>query len=234
MSAPFGSTMWRCNLVSMPAVVFDHDDHPPGLPDDLKMPERAVHRQAVDVIALAATRLLGPSVRVFRDMNWYPADGGNATAPDIMFLGAEAVEPSPRSYRQNDGPPPLVVVEIPSDDDSFAAFRTKAKRAQANGSVVYIAVVDGPDPVVLRLGLDDTEFVAWTGRPLTELGNLRIDYDDGELTVVLPDGLRASTDADLVSAAEAKAEEAEARADEALARAGEMARLLREHGIDPG
>ncbi len=213
--------------MSMPAVVFDHDAHPPGLPDDLKMPERAVHRRAVDVIGLASTRLLGPSIRVFRDMNWYPADGGNATAPDIMFLPAEAVEASPRSYRQADGPPPLVVVEIPSDDDGFAAFRAKAKRAQANGSVVYIAVVDGPDRVVLRLGLDDTEFVAWTGRPISELGGLRIDYDDGELTVVLPDGLRARSDADLVSAAETKAAEMSAKADE-------MARLLREHGIDPG
>lgn len=219
--------------MSMPAVVFDRDDHPPGLPDDLKMPERHVHRQAVDVIALAATRLLGPSVRVFRDMNWYPADGGNATAPDIMILDADAVEESPRSYRQLDGPAPLVVVEIPSDDDGFAAFRTKARRAQAHGSVVYIVVVDGPDPVVLRLGPDDLEFVPWTGRPVPELGNLILDFDDRQLVVELPNGLRAHSDADLVSTLEARAEESEARAIEAKARAAELTRLLREHGIDP-
>lgn len=219
--------------MSMPSVVFDHDDHPPGLPDDLKMPERAAHRRAVDMIALAATRHLDPSMRVFRDMNWYPADGGNATAPDIMILPADAVEESPRSYHQNDGPPPSVIVEIPSDDDGFAPFRAKARRAQALGSVVYVVVVDGPDPVILRLGPGDPEVVAWTGRSIPELGGLILDFEDRRLVVVLPDGGRALSDADLVAMADIRAAEAEARAAEAEGRAAELGRLLRRHGIEP-
>lgn len=216
--------------------------------DDLKMPERAAHRRAVDVIALAATRLLGSEVRIFRDMNWYPIDGGPVTAPDIMVLPATAIEESPRSYRQPaGGPAPGVIVEVPSDSDGFGAFRAKAKRAQSLGSVVYIVVVDDPDQVVLRLGLDDAEPVEWTGRPAPEFGGIIIDVGEEGIVVELPTGERAASDGELLAIfagrADALADRADALADRADAmaqradamaqRADAMADRLRELGIDP-
>lgn len=214
------------------SLVFDDD----GLvdPDDLKVPERAAHRQAVDVIALVATHLLGDDVRIFRDLNWYPADEGPPVAPDVMVLAASAVEPRPRSYRQGpDGPAPLVVVEVPSDRDSFADFRAKNRRYQALGTTVYSVVIDGPQGAVLRFAADDVEPVSWTGQPIPELGRLVIEFDhgrdgDGEtLVVVTPDGLRASSDAEFV------AEEAANRAEEAADRAEALARQLRALGVEP-
>jgi len=65
--------------VFMPALPIDCDDEILN-PDDLKMPERAVRRRAVDLIGLSAARLLGPGHRVFRDLNWYPNDSGGPMA----------------------------------------------------------------------------------------------------------------------------------------------------------
>ena len=143
--------------MSMPTLSFD-DDHPLVDPDQLKMPEADGHRCAVDLIGLAAIRLLGPEFRVFRDMNWYPTGGGNPVAPDLMVLPADATEPRPTSYRQDqtDGPSPTVVVEVPSECDSFVSFREKAFRYQSLGTTVYLVVVEGACSV-LRLGADDTE-----------------------------------------------------------------------------
>ena len=58
----------------MPALQLD-DDAPVPDPDCLKVPENAHHRQVVDVVALAATGLLGSDVRVFRDMNLPTEEG---------------------------------------------------------------------------------------------------------------------------------------------------------------
>lgn len=215
------------------SLVFDED----GIidPDDLKMPERAAHRQAVDVIALMATRLLGPEVRIFRDLNWYPSDGGTAVAPDVMVLPASAVEAQPRSYRQHgDGAAPLVVVEVPSDNDSFADFRAKNQRYQSLGTTVYTVVIDGPKGAVLRLEPDGTEPVVWIGQPIPELGGLSIEFEDGDrLVVVDPGGARASTDDELVDQAESRAEQAESRVDQAESRAEALVRQLRDLGVEP-
>ncbi|MCP5025215.1 MAG: Uma2 family endonuclease [Actinomycetia bacterium] len=210
-------------------------------PDDLKMPERAAHRQAVDMIALAAIRLLGSDVRVFRDLNWYPNDDGNAVAPDVMVLPADAVDESPRSYRQGaDGASPTVVVEVPSESDSYAAFRAKALRYQGLGAVAYVVIVDSPSQTVLRLGLGDREPVTWIDRPLPELGGVRLVFDAGRLVLITPEGLRAVSDDDLVADAARRADDAarraddaERRADKAEERAQALARQLELLGVDP-
>lgn len=72
--------------MSMPAVEFD--DEPFVDPDELKMPESPQHRGATDLVALLAADLLGEGHAVYREMNWYPDDGGSAVAPDIMVLPA--------------------------------------------------------------------------------------------------------------------------------------------------
>jgi len=192
--------------VSMPAMPFDSDVVVD--PDDLKSPERAAHRRAVDVVALAATRLLGPDFRVFCDLNWYPNDDAGAMAPDVMVLPSAAVEASPRSYRQAqpDGEAPIVVVEVPSDGDSFAAFRAKAFRYRDLGSVAYIVVVDGPRHTVLRLGPDNTEPVLWIDKPIPELGGLSLGFDDKTLVVTTPTGAQAASADGLLAIAEQRAE----------------------------
>lgn len=202
-------------------------------PDLVKMPESPDHRRAVDLIGLATTQLLDPSQHeVFRDLNWYPPDGGTHIAPDVMVVPAGVVvEPPgsgrdrPKSYRQDllDGPPASVVVEIPSATDGFMSLRAKAKRYQALGAVVYVVGVDSPNPVILRLGPDDEEFVVWIDRPIDELGGFSLHFDGGELVLTSPDGLQATSDHGLTEAQVARAEQ----------RADALARRLRDLGVDP-
>ena len=200
--------------MSMPAVQFDDDDQPVLDPDSLKMPETAVHRRTIDLIGLAVTNALGSGARVFRDMNWYPADGSAAIAPDLMVLAADAVEASPRSYRQDKtgGPAPIAVVEVPSASDSFVSFRAKAFRLQRLGTVVYLVVPEAPGQAVLRLGPGDREPQPWTDRPIGELGGIRLGFDGGELVAETPAGLRGTSDADLFARAEQRAADSEQRA----------------------
>jgi hypothetical protein len=224
----------------MPAVVFDEHD-PLFDPDELKMPESPAHRRTIDVIALAASRLLGPEHRVFRDMNWYPTDGGTAIAPDLFVLPADAlplppgaVASWPKSYRQDQssGPSPSVVVEVPSDSDGFASLRSKVGRCRRLGATVYLVVVTASPPEVLRLEADGEAEERWTDRPIPELGGLRIGFDEDALTVTTPDGLRATSDEDLTHQLDSRAAEAEGRAAEAESRAERLAARLRELGIE--
>ncbi len=225
----------------MPALQFD-DDQPVLDPDTLKMPESAAHRQAIDLVGLAVTHTLGSQVQVFRDMNWYPTDGGGPVAPDLMVLPAEAIEPSPTSYRQDQtgGPPPLAVVEVPSASDTYVSFRTKALRLHQLGAVVYLVIVQSPGQAVLRLGPGDREPQPWVGQPMEELGGILLSFEVGHLVLETPGGLRGTSDADLLANIDSRAVEAERRAVEAEGRVevaeGRLAALVGQmeaHGITP-
>ncbi len=196
----------------MPALQFD-DDQPVLDPDTLKVAETAAHRRTIDLLGLAATHILGSQVQVFRDMNWYPTDGGGPVAPDLMVLPAGTTEPSPTSYRQDQtgGPPPLAVVEVPSASDSFVSFRAKALRLHRLGAVVYLVVVQSPGQAVLRLGPGDREPQPWAGQPVEELGGVRLSFEAGDLVLETPNGLRGTSDAELVAQIERRAEAAEDR-----------------------
>ena len=209
----------------MPALEFD-DEAPILDPDTLKMAEAPAHQQVIDLIGLAATTLIGPDLRVFRDMNWYPPDGRGPMAPDVMVLALDATEPWPKSYRQDqtDGPPPTAVVEVPSDSDTFTSLLAKAQRYRALGTVTYLVAIDTPEPTVLRLGPDDVEPRYWVDQPMPELGGIRLVTHDGELPLALvtPSGIRATSDAELLGEAERRAE----------ARIAELERRLAERGSD--
>lgn len=220
--------------MSMPAWSIDADDpvnNDPVNNDDVKMPERHLHRQTIDVIALAASGLIAPELRIFRDMNWYPTDDGGPIAPDMMVLARAAIEELPRSYRQDQtkGPAAVVAVEIASDTDTFASLRAKARRYQRLGTTAYVVVLDH-DQCLLRLAAGDSELVTWTGRPMPELGDLRVEFDGEHPFVRLPDGTTAHTDADLVDHAR---QQAQGRADAAEGRAEALAARLRALGVDP-
>ncbi len=80
----------------------------------------------------------------------------------------------------------------------------------------------------------------WLDKPIPELGGLRLTFEDGEVAVVLPDQIVASSDHEILSAtkdrlvaAEARVAEHERRAAEAERRAAELEQRLREAGIDP-
>jgi hypothetical protein len=180
-------------------------------PDDAKMPESPEHRRVIDAIGIVASRLLGSDVVVYRDMNWYPTDGGNAVAPDLMVLPTNAfVE---RSYKQPaDGPVPLVVVEVPSASDGYTDFLQKAARYQRLGVCCYSVITGSGVCSVLRsMPGAGTASTVWTGEPIAELGGLRIDVSDDRIVVVTPTGDVLVRDSDLVEAAEQRVAELEAR-----------------------
>ncbi len=224
-------------MSSMPAV--DLDDELPSYPDELKMPENPLHRRVAETVAHAVHHEAGGRLDCFRDMNWYPPDGGNAIAPDVMVLPPAVVVPPAKSYRQPpDGPTPAAVVEIPSETDSFASFRRKVQRLQALGPVVYIIVADPGTAAVLRLAPGEAEPSSWNGLPMPELGGITVTVDPGAAGVTFhtTDGLSFSSSEqlqDLFAAGAARAAELEARTAELEARTAELEEKLRAMGLDP-
>ena len=168
-------------------------------PDTLKMPENPKHRRIIDAIGMVANHYVGADVVVYRDMNWYPPDGGNAVAPDLMTLPAGALDPLASSYRQSgyDMPLPGVVVEVPSPTDTFDGLSAKAARYISLGVDVYVVSTEPALGAARRLVPGTTEFVAWTGKPIEPLGGLTIEIVDGEVKVRTPDGHVFSEDSEL-------------------------------------
>jgi Uma2 family endonuclease len=202
----------------------DRDDESFIDPDDIKMPESPEHRRVTDLIAAATERLL-PSIAVYRDMNWYPRDAGHAVAPDVMTLPEGTLPSRAKSYQQPaDGPVPGVVVEVLSESDTFENFHAKTGRYRRLGVVVYAVFVQPESVDVLRLS--DTGYTRWIDRPVSELGDLRIDIYEGSIVVVMPDGARLHKAGDLVTITEMRAVRAEQRA-------AALEAQLRSLGIDP-
>jgi Putative restriction endonuclease len=189
-------------------------------PDTQKMPENPKHRRLIDAIGMVANHYVGAGTVVYRDMNWYPPDGGNAVAPDLMTLPAGALDADSNSYRQTgtNEPFPGVVVEVPSASDTYTGLSAKAARYIALGVDVYVVSTEPTLGAARRLVPGTTEFVAWTGKPIEPLGGLSIEVVDGEVMVRTPDGHVFSEDSELYGmllSAErhAKAEAANAKAE---------------------
>jgi hypothetical protein len=170
-------------------------------PDTLTVPENPEHRRIVDAIGVVAARHLQPDVIVYRDMNWYPRDSGNAIAPDLMTLPAGVLPKDAKSYRQSTEalPMPGVVVEVPSASDSYDGMRAKAARYNALGVDLYVI---STDPVVggaTQYRAGSSEVTVWTGRPIASLGGLSIEMSEGRVAVRTPEGTLIATDVDLCS-----------------------------------
>ena len=197
--------------MSMPATAFN-DEFVPD-PDELKMPESPDHREAVELIAVFAERLLSPQFEVFRDMNWYPTDAGNAVAPDVMVLPAGAMEPEvgqprPKSYRQDQigGPLPLAVIEVASETDSYPSLWAKARRYRELGVPTYLVSLEAGCNVFLTSPQQRFP-VPWVDEPIPELGGLRLSFDDDNgLVVIGPDGVRHDSVVGALAEAERRAE----------------------------
>ena len=66
--------------MSMPAVDLDGEfllD-----PDTLKVPEHPHHRRLAEALGLTIDHEVKGRMVCYRDMNWYPLDGGGPIAPD--------------------------------------------------------------------------------------------------------------------------------------------------------
>lgn len=216
-------------------------DHPLHDPDLIKMAESGAHSRTVDLLVLATRQSLGDDVWVFRDLNWYPTDGGNAIAPDVMVVPRSAVGEPPKSYRQHqtDGPDPLVVVEVASDTDGFASLLAKTRRYQRLGPPAYVVALDD-EPDFFRLGPGDRDLISWLGRPVEELGGFTIDIVDGRPQVTMPDGTAARDHIELLTSAHQRADQARNRADQARNRADRaedtaeaLRAQLRSLGVEP-
>jgi len=210
-------------------------------PDELKVPENPLHRQVTDVISVVATELLNRDVRLFRDMNWYPTDGGNVIAPDIMVIAADAVPVGDKSYKQHKigGPLPSVVVEIPSDTDTFDSMMDKLERYSSLGVPAYVVRLRPQANAVTRHPPGENAVIHGMN-PIPELGGLAIDTTGEVPVVVSPDGERVQSDHQWASrhmakleAMEVQAEQMTARVEEMAARVAQLEAKLREAGIDP-
>jgi len=239
----------------MPAVDEYSDDDPLFDPDELQVPESPEHRGATDLVAVMAAELLGPSSRVYRDMNWYPLDGGNAVAPDVMILPAEVLPKGAKSYKQESaaGPDPSVVVEIPSDTDTFSSLLGKLERYARLGVVAYVVRSEGGSISVMKYS-PDGQLVLWGNEPIPELGELALDTSGPQLVAIRPDGqtfrsdhewfhqlqqqaeaeaLRAEIEAKRAEAEAQRADTQTARADTGERRAAALAEQLRAMGVEP-
>jgi hypothetical protein len=206
----------------MPAV--DIDDEPFLDPDELKMPESPEHRRVAELIAVAAEQQM-VGTAVYRDMNWYPLDGGNAIAPDVMTLPLGTLPARAKSYRQPvDGPLPGVVVEVPSDSDAVNTFLAKTSRCQRLGIVVYMVTVEDGYVGVVRMAGVGTDYVHWTGRPIPELGNICVDVVDGSIVIRSSSNQVFRRAADMISDANQRATDANQRATDADQRAADASR----------
>jgi Putative restriction endonuclease len=204
-------------------------------PDTLKMPDNPRHRRIIEAIGVAADTQVDSSVVVYRDMNWYPPDGGNAVAPDIMVLPSGVIGSDDNSYRQPtaDLPFPLAVIEVPSSSDTFDGLRAKAARYGALAVDVYIISTQPTLGVALRLVPGTAEFIPWTGQPIAPLGGLTVEVADGDVIVRTLDGRTFTSAAELVGLADARAAIADERAATAEARATMLEAKLRSLGIQP-
>lgn len=204
-------------------------------PDTLKMPENPKHRRIIDAIGMVANHYVGAGTVVYRDMNWYPPDGGNAVAPDLMTLPAGALDPGSSSYRQSksDLPSPGVVVEVPSPTDTYDGLSAKAARYISLGVDVYLVSTEPALGAARRLVPGTTEFVAWTGKPIEPLGGLTIEIVEGEVMVRTPDGHVFSEDSELYGRLLLAERAARAEASEANARAAGFEARLRALGVEP-
>lgn len=222
--------------MSMQAITLDDEYY--FDPDDLKMPESPQHRRVTNLIAATAQRLL-PELAVYSDMNWYPLDGGNAVAPDVMTLRKATLTDDDKSYRQTaDGPLPGVAVEVASGSDMFTEFYAKTSRYRRLGLTVYVVLVQPDKRDVLRC--DETgDYRRWAGVPIPELGGLSIDVQNNTVVVVMPSGdVLWSVDEflDLESqraeAANDRANLSDQRADAAERRAASLEAKLQALGVD--
>lgn len=204
-------------------------------PDTLKMPENPKHRRIIDAIGMVANHYVGAGTVVYRDMNWYPPDGGNAVAPDLMTLPAGTLDPGSSSYRQSESdlPAPGVVVEVPSPTDTFDGLSAKAARYISLGVDVYLVSTEPALGAARRLVPGTTEFVAWTGKPIEPLGGLIIEIVEGEVMVRTPDGHVFSEDSELYGRLLLAERAARSEAIEANARAAGFEARLRALGVEP-
>lgn len=214
------------------ATEWQDDDEFVADPDELKMPESPEHRRVIDAIGVVASLLLEPALVVYRDMNWYPPDGGNAVAPDLMVLAADATVV--RSYKEpSNGPSPTVVVEVPSRSDGVSDFFKKSARYRTLGVDFFAVLTDPGTCSVLRFTPGTADVEDWTGRPIAELGGLTIDVAGDRIVVVTPDGHVIEHDADIGRVAQEQAAAAQEQAAAALSRVAELEAVLRAAGIEP-
>jgi Putative restriction endonuclease len=208
-------------------------------PDTLKVPENPDHRRMVDAIGIVAARQLRPNTVVYRDMNWYPSDGGHAMAPDLMTLPVGVLERGAKSYQQRLAhlPSPGVVIEVPSNTDTFDGLRAKAARCNALGVDVYVISTDPTVGAALRFAPGDGEFIIWTGKPIVPLGGLSIEVVGSDVMVRTAEGLLIAADIDLLTLVETERDEelqtAFLDAEKAHARAAELEAQLRALGAEP-
>lgn len=211
------------------------DDDTLYCPDEETVPESHAHRNVSNLIAQAAAHVLGDQADVAGNLNWYPTDGGNAIAPDLMVLPFGTIDWTTKSYQQgSDGPTPSVAVEVPSGSDDYPGFHNKLRRYQRLGVPVYIVMVERGAVDVTRLGPSDDEHVRWLGRPCPELGGVAFQVDGERLAVRTPDGLSATSTEAFTELLVSRADAALAELEAARAEAERLAGLLRQHGIDPG
>ncbi len=235
----------------MPTPVFQNVEDTGLDPDEIKVPESPDHSTAVDVIVYATRALIGTDHDVYRDMNWYPTDGGNAVAPDVMTLPKGTLQetatvPKPKSYKQTDPafPLPGVALEVASETDSWASMHDKLSRYRSLNVMAYVVTLT-PTSRVERFSPDSKVSEDWEAKPIPELGGQRVSFDDeGELVVTLPDGSSGRSNDELAASmasahvvradqAQAQADEAQTQADEAKARVAQLEAQLRALGAEP-
>lgn len=219
-------------------------------PEEETVPEHAVHRVLVDLLAagLVATLAGADAVAVFSRLAWFPdrSDTRIRLDPDVMVVRGRP--PGPRkSYKawMEAGVAPSVLVEVWSDDDTDTDYRRRLARARRYG-VGEVVIVDPFAPGGVRVehlradpDRDESFRTVATSTRLdlpVAVESLGIVLAGGpQLVVRGANGRRWPTTAEAFRGVWAEAERADReaqRADREAQRAERLATRLREAGID--
>jgi Uma2 family endonuclease len=204
--------------------------------DGKPMAENTKQYQYIITIQVGLDSLFAsdPDVFVAADLFWYPVEGRTdiRAAPDVMVAFGR-----PKGHRgsyiqwEEEGIAPQVVFEIISPGNTWREMHDKRKFYNRFGVEEYFEYDpdSGSLEVWRREGLD-LKSVAFDGVwQSPRLGvTLRLE-EDGELSVIRPDGSKFLPPVEVT----ALAEQEHARAEQEHARAERMAAKLKELGIDP-
>jgi Uma2 family endonuclease len=219
-----------------------------------ELTESRLHRELILYLVLVLRWVFnGKNVGVTGNTNFYQTDNPRepAKSPDIAVVeGFETdrrkIEDTPSYYVGEDGPPPMVVIEIASKETWRQDLEDKPAKYEAMGVKEYFVFDPNTRPLWVGQWRKHNRIIGWRkdtlsgrfelvdkdpdGRMWSEELESWLVVNENDLQLYTADGqLRLTKD----EAEARRADAAERRAEAATLKAQRLAERLRQLGIDP-